>query len=69
MSKAKYTKDTIDQTIRLFVRESEKEHNSYAFACGIFAALLVPAIADMPLHKQTEIMQLLHQLTNKNVEI
>ena len=69
MSKAKCTREFIDQQLTLFVRAAEKEHKSNDYACGVLTTLLTNAMVDMPLHKQKEIMSVLNTLVDRRIEI
>lgn len=69
MSRTKYNREAIDQTLTLFTRAAEKEYGNHAYACGALTTLLTNAMVDMPLHKQKEIMSVLSELVSKNIEV
>lgn len=69
MSRAKYTRESINQTLTLFTRAAEKEYGTHAYACGALTTLLTNAMVDMPLHKQKEIMVVLSELVSKDIEV
>lgn len=69
MSRAKYTRASIEQTITLFTRAAEKEYGSHAFAAGALSTMLAAAMEDMPLHKQKEIINTLSKLAFKDIQL
>jgi hypothetical protein len=69
MSRAKYTKEAINQSLTLFVREAAREHKTNDFACGVLTTLLTNAMVDMPQNKQKEILQVLNTLIVHQIEI
>lgn len=69
MSKAKYNRDSINQTLTLFTRAARDEYGTDAYACGALTTLLTNAMVDMPLHKQKETMSVLNELVTKNIEL
>jgi hypothetical protein len=69
MSQAKYTKEAINQSLLLFVREAAREHKTNDFACGVLTTLLTNAMVDMPRNKQKEILQVLNTLIIEQIEI
>jgi hypothetical protein len=69
MSKAKYNREMINQTLTLFTRAARKEYGTDAYAAGALTTLLTNAMVDMPLHKQKEIMVVLSELVTKHTEL
>jgi hypothetical protein len=69
MSRAKYNREMINQTLTLFTRAAEKEYGTHAYAAGALTTLLTNAMVDMPLHKQKEIMVVLSELVTKHTEL
>lgn len=65
MSK-KLNSSEVNSKLQEFADVTYEKYSNYAYACGAFQSQLSHAIADMPAHKQNEMIQLFESLTKMN---
>ena len=63
MSKATYSE--ISAVAKEFSKVTRDEFDSYAFACGAYESMLAGIVADLPKHKQAEVLRHLQSMTAK----
>jgi hypothetical protein len=63
MTKATYSE--ISAVAKEFSRVTVSHFESHSYACGAFEAMLSHVVADLPKHKQAEILRNLQTLTAK----
>lgn len=64
MSNRKFTRQELNEKLNA-ASDRFVEKYSHAYAHGVFYTLLVNALVDLPLHKQTEILKVLDGLAIK----
>jgi hypothetical protein len=65
MAKAKFTREEILPVLEAFSAQTNKEFDTYAFATGWYESMILSLMAEVPRHKQAEIIQSLQERTAK----
>lgn len=63
MTKATYSE--ISAVAKEFSSVTRAHYDSYAFACGAYESILSAIVADLPKHKQAEVLRNLQSMTAK----
>ena len=61
----KYTKEQINEVLDNFTETSYQHWGSYSYAAGALHSQLTTLLADMPKHKQAEVLKVFNDLTTK----
>ena len=61
----KYTREQIDKVIMSFVDTSYEHWGFYSYAAGALQSQLTTLLADMPRHKQAQVLNVFKNLTEK----
>ena len=61
----KYTREQINTALNSFVDTSYEYFESYSYATGALQFQLTTLLADMPRHKQAEVLRVIKDLTEK----
>jgi hypothetical protein len=63
MTKATYSE--ISAVAKEFSKVTRLHYDSYAYACGAYESILASIVADLPKHKQAEVLRNLQSMTAK----
>jgi hypothetical protein len=61
----KYTREQINTALNEFADTTRAHFGSYSYATGALQSQLTTLLADMPRHKQAEVLRVIKDLTEK----